>query len=113
MTDLEISKALALAIGWPEDRVTITTMSVDGGVTWVDACVSVRPDGSKFGRPFWYTDWNVIGPIAERYSAFPSDCHGNGSWWVAGCGRNGRDEGQGADTPQKAIALAVIQGANK
>jgi hypothetical protein len=113
MTDLEISKSLALAIGWPEDRVTITTMSVDGGVTWVDACVSVRPDGSKFGRPFWYTDWNVIGPIAERYDCFPFKHQDKGEpmMWHTFDTNTGVDSK--ADTPQKAIALAVLKGAKK
>jgi len=107
MTDLEISKALALAIGWPEDQVTITTMSVDGGVTWVDACVSVRPDGASYGRPFWYTDWNIIGPIAERYNCFPYKWRDTDLWvTVNACEPY-------ADTPQKAIALAVIEGAKK
>ena len=100
MTDLDISKALALAIGWREDQVSITTMSTDG-ISWIPACVNVKPDGHKFGRPFWYTDWNVIGPIAEKYDCFPNkDMYGQ---WVAGVYPYAI-----FDTPQKAIALAVI-----
>jgi hypothetical protein len=102
MTDLEISKALALAIGWRDDQVSITEMSTDG-ISWINACVTVKPDGYKHGRPFWYTDWNVIGPIAERYEAFPYKTVSMG--WASNCNY--------ADTPQKAIALAVIIGAKK
>jgi hypothetical protein len=46
----------------------------------------------------------VIGPIAERYDAFPYQSV-NGNWVSAALGYH--------DTPQKAIALAVIQGAKK
>ena len=107
MNDLEISKALALAIGWREDQVSITTMSTDG-ISWIPACVNVKPDGHKYGRPFWYTDWEVIGPIAERFNCFP--------WVVAYGPRKGlwvacpysEDIRSYAGTPQKAIALAVI-----
>ena len=104
MNDLEISKALALAIGWPEDQVSITQMSTDG-ISWVPACVTVRPDGFKYGRPFWYTDWNVIGPIAERYDCFPWS-RMNGTWATEVLG-------VGSETPQKSIALAVIERVKK
>jgi hypothetical protein len=111
MTDLEISKALALAIGWRDDQVSITTMSTDG-ISWIPACVNVKPDGHKYGRPFWYTDWEVIGPIAERFNCFPGlvNYGTRKGLWVAypfGCELRGY-----GDTPQKAIALAVI-GAKK
>jgi len=112
MTDLEISKALALAIGWREDQVSITTMSTDG-ISWIPGCVNVKPDGYKFGRPFWYTDWNVIGPIAERYDCFPKYLKyvlGESNWCAQLKIGSGMD--WMADTPQKAIALAVI-GAEK
>jgi len=93
MTDLEISKALALAIGWREDSVVVSRC---GDVVIVD------------WRVFDYRDWNVIGPIMERYNASPIKSP-KGTWsacvdevWV-----------DAIDTPQKAIALAVIQGAKK
>ena len=95
MTHVEISKALALAIGWPEERVNV-----------VHGCVSItvaQDDLWKSTQSFDYRDWNVAGPIAERYNCFPygyvrfveweSDMDGNLYY---------------ADTPQKAIALAVI-----
>jgi hypothetical protein len=58
-------------------------------------------------RIFDYRDWNVIGPIAERYDCFPihlRDVWNSRFMW--------RGTGVIADTPQKAIALAVI-GAKK
>ena len=97
MTDLEISKQLALAIGWDA--------YIEG-----DDCYVVD-HVKQYDREFDYRDWNVIGPIAEQYDAFPDFCDCGATWWVAGCKRNGTNAGQGADTPQKAIAMAVIQGA--
>jgi hypothetical protein len=105
MTNLEISKALALAIGWKEDDFMF------GG----DECVIDQGDDFR-GYPNWrefdYRDWNVIGPIAERYDCFPtkSDVH-EGMWFkldTLDC-----TPPIYADTPQKAIALAVIEGAKK
>ena len=105
MTDLEIDKALALAIGWKEDAVAFH----DDMWTVV---VHAEPNRSwPFGwRAFSHRDWNVIGPIAEKYDCFPSKRdYGELSEWVAyatvyGCA----DTPQQANTPQKAIALAVI-----
>jgi len=92
MTDLEISKALALAIGWTEGQLLEYT------------CKLFCPTGTEVWawKEFDYRDWNVIAPIAERYDAFPrkSDTQG---WWLPH-----KFERAFADTPQKAIALAVI-----
>lgn len=106
MTDLEISKALALAIGWKENQISTAKISSDGGASWEDCCITVKPDGRKYGIPFWYTDWNVIGPIAEKYDAYPFRDKISRKW-VTWQGRYAKE-----DTPQKAIALAVI-GAKK
>ena len=85
MTDLEIDRALALAIGW---RKTCESTKI----FWV-----VEDSGNR--RVFSHSDWNVIGPIAEKYDCFPwKDCRGN---WV-------NKHYQHTTTPQKAIALAVI-----
>jgi hypothetical protein len=101
MTDLEINKALALSIGWDKSKITIGT-SPDNHY------LVVRPDGYAYGRPFNYRDWNVIGPIAEQYDCFPQKCCGEWSSMIATNSLTWVE----ADTPQKAIALAVI-GANK
>jgi hypothetical protein len=98
MTDIEIDRALALAIGW---KRMLPNPEADGlKQCWVWA-------GSKW-RLFSHKDWNVIGPIMERYNASPIKSP-KGTWsacvdevWV-----------DGIDTPQKAIALAVIEGAKK
>jgi len=96
MTDLEISKALALAIGWKKAQMRTKEKRL-----WL------RTHGvfSGFWSPFDHRDWNVIGPIAERYNCFPAkDMYRR---WVAGVYPYTY-----ADTPQKAIAMAVI-GAKK
>lgn len=92
MTELEISKALALAIGWKELQIKVT----DAVFVW---------------RGYWcifdYRDWNVIGPIAARYDCFPMNV--DAGW----CSSNLQHAVAYADTPQKAIAMAVIEGAKK
>jgi len=99
LSDLEISKALALAIGWKQIYTTVTY----DGERKVTICVT--PDGHfpEEWHIFDYRDWNVIGPIAEKYNAFPYMF--NGTWTT-------RNEWEYYETPQKAIALAVI-GAKK
>ena len=102
MTDNEISKALALAIGW--DNVKVDAL----GHVWV----SMKKVWGA--RPFDYRDWNVAGPIAEKYDMFPLkevDHNGYFKCWVVYWSDNLAHK-QEADTPQRAIALAVI-GANK
>ena len=93
MTDIEINIALALAIGYKD-----TNLADNNFILYVW-------HGSW--KKFDYRDWNVIGPIAERYDCFPLKA---GDSWLSrylwrGCGVQ-------ANTPQKAIALAVI-GAKK
>ena len=93
MTEIEISKALALAIGW---KRMLPNPEADGlKQCWVWT-------GHSW-RIFDYRDWNVIGPIAARYRMFPQPYMSK--WNVRGWSDTI------ADTPQKAIALAVI-GAN-
>jgi hypothetical protein len=101
MTDLEISKALALAIGWPAPKIHTHLYGTGYAVS------IIQPDMEAVLRIFDYRDWNVIGPIAERYDCFPihlRDVWNSRFMW--------RGTGVIADTPQKAIALAVI-GAKK
>ena len=106
MTDLQISKALALAIGW---KRMLPNPEADGlQQCWVWT-------GHSW-RVFDYRDWAVIGPIAERYFAFPSqfvDRRGKVVAWEACLYSEARGcrvpfSVMKADTPQKAIALAVI-----
>jgi hypothetical protein len=103
MTDIEIDKALALAIGYKVAYVIVLGEGIPQ--VWVQ----VDPRFEWAIRVFDHRDWNVIGPIAERYNAFPhqssvgtwSACIGGADAWV-----------DHIHTPQKAIALAVI-GATK
>ncbi len=98
MTDIEIDKALALAIGHEEAHVNVLGEGIPK--VWVQ----VDPRFEWSIRVFDHRDWNVIGPIAERYNMFP---YSVGGWWnVAGYGQ------PSSRTPQNAIALAVI-GAKK
>ena len=91
MTDIEIDKALALAIGWKAQDIDSYE---DVAVWWCD---------TKW-RVFSHRDWNVIGPIAARYDCFPSRFrNGTRTEWGAYSTAYGF-----ADTPQRAIALAVI-----
>lgn len=94
-SDIEIDKALALAIGWKDEPNKMRVSDFWGLQVWIG-----------YWANFGYRDWNVIGPIAARYNAFPiqsskgtwSACVGDGSnMWV-----------DHIDTPQKSIALAVI-----
>ena len=103
MTDIEISKALALAIGWKPEQL-------QDRKKYMLAPRSI--DAMDFWHRFDYRDWSVIGPIAERYNCFPSSVYPQR--WRS---KRWRSIVQGrscvyADTPQKAIALAVI-GAKK
>ena len=100
-TDLEISKALALAIGHPKSYVNVLGSNQEKRV-WVQ--VIARRAWSI--RVFDYRDWNVIGPIAEKFDCFPE--HYNEGWYAY----TGSAKAVMADIPQKAIALAVI-GAKK
>ena len=97
MTELEISKALALAIGWKPEQMHTHIY----GTGW--AVSVIRPDDECVLRIFDYRDWSVISPIAERFDCFPYQNYEGR--WVSSCGLNTE-----AETPQKAIALAVIEG---
>jgi len=110
MTDLEINKALALAIGWTEDRLD------KDGQTDPDVVVFSFNDPSRNAVKCWdgddwrvfdYRDWNVIGPIAAKYDLFPmvAACHAD-QWAIVTDTLEVFE-----DTPQKAIAMAVIAGA--
>lgn len=95
MTNIEIDKALALAIGWTENDISV---DIPSGVCWIYM-------GHGECKIFSHKDWNVIGPIGTRYNCFPSQ-HGAG-WWVypsrAGVGYTH------AKSAQRAIAVAVIK----
>ena len=96
MTDIEIDKALALAIGW---KRILPNPEADGlKQCWVWT--------GGVWRLFTHRDWNVIGPIAEKYNCFPLRLRG-GAWEAISRGKYKLGFVK-SDTPQKAIALAVI-----
>ena len=97
MTDLEINKALALAIGWKPEQMRITDV--------FGTALILQESEWHTARTFNYRNWNVIGPIAERYDLFPmvAACHAD-QWAIC----TDKIEVY-AETPQKAIALAVIE----
>jgi hypothetical protein len=110
MSDLEISKALALVIGYApravivhKDVCLVETGNVADRVRMIS---NGKPDLWVTNcRIFDYRDWGVIGPIAVKYNNFPyarRDGKGtlDGKWVVW--------PNTVEDTPQKAIALAVI-----
>lgn len=101
MTDLEISKALALAIGWKENQIR-------NGVG-ANGRPLIQASPVHFARPFDYRDWAVAGPIAAKYDCFPSQ----GIWGEWHSSYHQRAGAVQADTPQKAIALAVIESTKK
>jgi hypothetical protein len=113
MRDIEISKALALAIGYLPEHVRVygvgsITYHKGEGVVQVfrhDGVYGVhRTECNHLWNNFQYEKWAIAGPIAERYDCFPyKSYYGK---WVTNLGQTDQD------TPQKAIALAVI-GAKK
>ena len=114
MTDIEIDKALALAIGWTEDRIDEgglldPDVAEFGGSGYAD---EVKVWSGEVWRTFSYTDPTVIWPIAERYNAFPyalRDKSGKltGMWNVL------TTVDHIGDTAARAVALAVIGMAKK
>lgn len=105
MTDLEINKRLALAIGWKAEHVLVFD-----GCMYVDVAQSPRSAG---WRVFDHRDGNVIGPIAERYNCFPRRNGLANLWWPPQIVAGKNIGHMMHETPRKAIALAVIQGAKK
>ena len=109
MTDLEISRALALAIGWLPHQ-----MQFEGCASSLLICVEVATlKSDAYWRWFDYRHPAVIWPIAEQYNCFPykvRDRSGaiTGEWnaWDA------KHKDYPAETAAKAVALAVI-GAKK
>ncbi len=109
LSDLEISKALALAIGWKEKQIRLT---YEFGVqVCTDAPISCYTS-LPWWRGFDYRDWNVIGPIAEKFDCFPSIATYSSDKWFAYTPNDSLTEIY-ANTPQKAVAMAVIQRTKK
>lgn len=114
MTDAEISRRLALAIGWESDQMTEYMGSLyvadwprkDNRKTVLLRSGCYPPPLSPWDK-FDYRDPAVIWPIAEAYNCFPEKYRANRY--------PGADEilwsakGVVSDTAAKAVALAVIK----
>ena len=107
MTDFEhaeISRRLALAIGWPEHRISHES--------WGAVYIGHGP-GLPVGKFLDYRDPAVIWPVAERFNAFPraSAASGGELWFarVRGPIQLPMLEFSKADTAALAVALAVIK----
>lgn len=100
MTDAEISRRLALAIGW-----NARALRQCPAIGSIQAKTPLEYARGYVWRRFDYREPSVIWPIAERFDCFP--------WLVA---PNARDPWasklglttEHADTAAKAVALAVI-----
>lgn len=101
LTDAEISRRLALAIGWNPKDVRITTeFGFQVAANPPRSCYTSDP----WWRNFDYRDPAVIWPIAERFDAFPARI---GDGWDAYIPDT--DKYTRSDTAAKAVALAVIK----
>lgn len=106
MTDFdhaEISRRLALAIGWPESK-----LYSEGDGSFVSINISDMPP-IRLWWDFDYRAFDVIWPIAERFNCFPGMVYSSGNW-VSQCA-GGRY--QYADTAALAVAMAVIKAKEK
>ena len=97
LTDLEINKRLALAIGWKQHQ--IQDAAFNGSIL---ICVEVATLSSDaWWCRFDYRDPAVIWPIAERYNCFP--LKSGAGWWASTETASSTEH-----TAAKAVALAVI-----
>jgi hypothetical protein len=100
ITDFEISKRLALAIGWKLEQIRVLGMLVTLPEERFPQCIKAPR------RIFDYRDTDVIWPIAERHNSFPSqfiDGYSKGKWMAYG-----QEHCVTADTAAMAVAMAVI-----
>lgn len=98
-SDAEISRRLALAIGWPEEAF------YKGGDGSFVALALLHSGGCSW-KEFDYRDPAVIWQIAERFDCFPT-FHAVSDTWAVGLGQWMAHED--CDTAAKAVALAVIK----
>jgi hypothetical protein len=103
MTDSEISRKLALAIGYTADQINATPY-------FCNVWHKTGPDSVNCAawHRFDYADPLVIWPIAARYKCFPhfSQFDRPGRQWATLMGGKMFETA----TPEMAVALAVIEG---
>lgn len=98
MTDAEISRRLALAIGWQESDIIDYPGQDYVGIRTMMVTPCVRLFSFKFPTVIW--------PIAERFNCFPRYYTSTNTW---ACSPAQWAANQDADTAAKAVALAVIK----
>lgn len=112
MTDIQISRALALAIGWKPHQMNGTTGFVAPVLFLCVAPATLTKQA--VWRMFDYRMPDCIWPIAERYFAFPCqyvDNYGRCVAWEASVYIEKTSKNVSlvkADTAAKAVAMAVI-----
>jgi len=113
MTNLEIDKALALAIGWTAEQMKIYS----NDTVWLKDPNSAKlfKDEIPFlpWRKFSHKDPAVIWPIAERFAAFPYPLPypigGKPEKWDVLLINDYMPGLSVSDNPATAVALAVIE----
>jgi hypothetical protein len=98
----DISRRLALAIGWRDDQIF---NDHDGSYTSIN--LSHRPSIQTW-KDFDYRDPLIIWPIAERFNTFPMvSVDGWTAWFDC------TNSQASADTAALAVAMAVIKSQEK
>jgi hypothetical protein len=107
MTDLQISMALAKAIGWREDQMHVNGHILTGHT------LMIQRDDSCFARPFDSKDPENAFRVAEKFDCFPMTKRNEPGWFCFDDVNGYSGFTAEGDTPQKAIAMAVINGVKK
>jgi len=97
MTDAEISRTLALAIGWKKSDIVDYPGQDYVGIRTKILAPCVRLFSYKFPTVIW--------PIAERFNCFPIRVEAG---WIAWSGVRYYAANIATDAAAKAVALAVI-----
>lgn len=105
MTDAEISRRLALAIGWQDDDEDPDVILMNR--LWNSEETKCYVWFNGVWVEFDYRDPAVIWPIAEHFNAFPFMDKAYKKWLA--CGWFDFENEVGADTAAKAVALAIIK----
>lgn len=102
MTDLEISKALALAIGWEKSNILPSVIDTEYSQCWLWL--------GHAWKVFDYRDPAVIWPIAAKFDCFPMRIS---EGWLAPSPGSDIYNGYCDESPEKAVAMLVINEGKK
>ena len=107
MTDFdhaEISRRLALAIGWPEQK-----LYSEGDGSFCSINVTPPDVFGEMWRDFDYRDPLIAWRVAERFNCFPAMVSSGTQWYAYTAGASTT----WADTAALAVAMAVIKAKEK